>query len=1277
MSDLIPNRGKSETDVVKSAAAGRLGCTSTHKGFTAAWKSLEAALTSGNATVLAGRPVRFAFVSYGAGLPSRFALHEDDLPLLAQEAGIVEAAPPGWMSRDRFAEAIGCYPLHPKFKRLWDSLKATYEADGIVRDETGRVVRMRAYRLGARTILCMDVSEGPWFDREAGLTERLKVPDYPEWTSDWLSRNDVGRALDCTPTTSFFLALWEEIQSIAKGSGSGELRGRSVKAKLLARKVKVTTYLHRDSVAAFGAVHAEIKAARKEAFRAPRRESLRLAHRIWSVRTGRNKGERPPAFAIGRTAFAEKMEEARKGAGLSPRIAGGHAEVREIVAGRWKSLAGRVLGTGLWRHQKEAIRAFASHFGTFESNPQGICIIPPGGGKTEIFSNLLDAAMRDDGRGTPNSIVLVPTQQMVEQTLTRIRTGFPALSPGAVSSFHGGDVRPLTVMTYSGFVWAVEEGMLAPQDVDLLVLDECHRALSELRQDIFGRFVGNTLVAAFSATPAFDTEKNVYALLGSANTLIDIPLGRLIDDRILAPVANYVVCVPLVGTLPKGAKARAELVREATVAAALYVHLNYGEGIPGPPLAQRRFLGFTKGRAHNAVAVRGFSGIKRDVLELSGRDSLARQVGALAALQRGEIDGIVNARLLVEGTDLPKVGVVYNIAHTNSLVVEVQRSGRALRLDADIPVDDPRQTALIFDFYVEHEGKILGRPRFFFETVGGEIPVKLVKGPAYHTGLPTCEVLERPADPPIEKAVDIDADEQVATFGSDLKSVHHLIAKRDEVGNYRSEEWLPRTHVLAALRVSYKHACFKAAWASLVEAREGDVAVVDGVAYRFASRRETSGEVLCLHSADIEAFAELAGIELRLPNADASRLGKMDIVRRFNTHHRKSPFARLWDEIVDAHRTGPPYVVRGQALDLRMVKGKIRTYLTVSDRELPWIREACGLGQAEAISDEWIGGTDLRERIAASKSPKRLLDVWNLIRAAVDAGRDRIVIGKTVIEVGRVVRRNRLVAAIRASSVDALLSVLGPDQPSVPVKAAGWLSRNDLSSVLKLAPESKFLKRLYGELIPGSLVEGSVWLGTDEIKVSLMRCASRWKQCIHVDGVPALRRHLGIPEDSDANWIPKVRAFAMLGNKPARALAKAWDGMKRLAESGDPVVLGGVPVRFELRKVRPTSVFHIHVDDIPVLADSVGLEWPIVPILRQPEGEGRWSAKRRTAKVLGVKAGSRAFKNLWKEVSASIDRDGAVRGVPIKVETMDRKGKRKIFVHESSLPDLGKLLSPE
>lgn len=84
--------------------------------------------------------------------------------------------------------------------------------------------------------------------------------------------------------------------------------------------------------------------------------------------------------------------------------------------------------------------------------------------------------------------LVVPSTILMEQVPPEIQKFFPQVSVGA---YYGGEKNldaDVVVITYASFNKLVEEGVIKPEDKECIILDEAHEALSDMRQDIIGRF---------------------------------------------------------------------------------------------------------------------------------------------------------------------------------------------------------------------------------------------------------------------------------------------------------------------------------------------------------------------------------------------------------------------------------------------------------------------------------------------------------------------------------------------------------------------------------------------------------------------------------------------------------------------------------------------------------------------------------------------------------------------------------------------------------------------
>jgi superfamily II DNA or RNA helicase len=419
-------------------------------------------------------------------------------------------------------------------------------------------------------------------------------------------------------------------------------------------------------------------------------------------------------------------------------------DIRALAA-RIQDHLSRPVSAGLREHQREALSAIARRLGTTGASPTSITVIPTAGGKTRIFLHLVAAANLN--ASVPHrTIMLVPTRELIGQTWREMREHFPGLDLGYVASEEildaAGDrvprrVAATTLMTYQRFMRLAEAGKLSPDDVDLVVMDEAHRALSDLRQDVIAEFKDRVVMAAFSATPAFDDEKSLHSLLGAENQTLMVTPKRLRDAGVIAPVVNLVMGVSLKGRLPRDARESTLVRRKALVDAALDLVETHVDDELGIALKDKVALFYGTDIAHARMFVEEynarFGGAGRGAVLVTGADGPEHLRGAVEGVRRGTVGAFGNAQMLVEGFDLPEIGLAIN-APTQSLVKQLQQSGRAQRIDPALPADDVRQTAYVLDSYFRINGRIVGSPRFYFDAVDDVSTARMIELPARDVG---------------------------------------------------------------------------------------------------------------------------------------------------------------------------------------------------------------------------------------------------------------------------------------------------------------------------------------------------------------------------------------------------------------------------------------------------------------------------------------------------------------------------------------------------------------
>lgn len=94
-----------------------------------------------------------------------------------------------------------------------------------------------------------------------------------------------------------------------------------------------------------------------------------------------------------------------------------------------------------------------------------------------------------------------------------IQKFFPEISIGAYYGQEKNLDADVVVTTYHSLNNMIEEGILKPEEVGLIIFDEAHNALSDWRREIVDRFRDAIRIGG-TATSELSDEKTVESLLG-------------------------------------------------------------------------------------------------------------------------------------------------------------------------------------------------------------------------------------------------------------------------------------------------------------------------------------------------------------------------------------------------------------------------------------------------------------------------------------------------------------------------------------------------------------------------------------------------------------------------------------------------------------------------------------------------------------------------------------------------------------------------------------------
>lgn len=374
-------------------------------------------------------------------------------------------------------------------------------------------------------------------------------------------------------------------------------------------------------------------------------------------------------------------------------------------------------GGPLREHQQDVCHAFL-RFLEHSSGRRGYIDMPTGTGKTAVFVELIEALAGHPAAGEAaplKTLVIVPTKDLVAQTLGDEARGFAAFAPNLhVTSYYqenkdlSGDV---VVTTYDSLLTLVRTGRIPARMFDLVVADEAHHALGPGAQWALEQLMGQSpdaLLLGFTATPEYSNKEERRVATVFEQVIHRLDLREAIQRGILASVRWDFFTVPMeeirdfTGARVLGGDYTPELLRrlnteERNREAVRYVERALASGrqtlvscLPIDPKTGIRHLHQMAdliNAAHIQIPARD-----QTTGELSASDmvtAVARAIdGQIPPEERRQLlDDFRTSRIhvltfvdvLKEGVDLPNAKVLINLRPTRSPVLETQRVGRILR----------------------------------------------------------------------------------------------------------------------------------------------------------------------------------------------------------------------------------------------------------------------------------------------------------------------------------------------------------------------------------------------------------------------------------------------------------------------------------------------------------------------------------------------------------------------------------------------------------------------
>ncbi len=354
-------------------------------------------------------------------------------------------------------------------------------------------------------------------------------------------------------------------------------------------------------------------------------------------------------------------------------------------------------------YQREAAAGFADP--RFAAGGSGVVVLPCGAGKTIVGLACMHALQT-------TTLVLCTSVTAAKQWIAEALDK-TTLEPDEVGLYHGPgrELRPVTVATYQMLTYrrSRDEPMLNLEVFDranwgLIVYDEVHLLPAPVFQVTAALQARRRLGLTATLVREDGKEDEVFALIGPKK--VDVPWRELEEQGWIATAVCSEIRVPLpvwqrldYARAPKRQRFRiaSENIQKIPLVRALV------EAHPGQPvlimamyLEQVKELGSALGLPF-----------------LTGDSSQAKRDELFAALEAGELAGLVVSKIGNFSVDLPEVSVAIQVSGTfGSRQEEAQRLGRILR-----PKRDRRQASfysLVSSGTVE-EDFALNRHRFLCE----------------------------------------------------------------------------------------------------------------------------------------------------------------------------------------------------------------------------------------------------------------------------------------------------------------------------------------------------------------------------------------------------------------------------------------------------------------------------------------------------------------------------------------------------------------------------------
>lgn len=328
---------------------------------------------------------------------------------------------------------------------------------------------------------------------------------------------------------------------------------------------------------------------------------------------------------------------------------------------------------------------------------RAVLVLPTGAGKTITAGKLIMDWVLQNKR----VLVLAHTQKLVTQFAKSLEDNYSIWCSIEMGSQKSED-SPVVVATIQTMLNRIRKGHIDPNEFDFVVIDECHRALSNSYQELAKAF-DHAKFLGLTATPRRGDQKDLMKFFQVKSA--DVPLNDMIDRGFLAPltIKNIPVKIELTASKKNGDYTEQDCAHaiEPYLESIAKHYAEEGRGKCGLVFAPLRAT------SRRFVEILRKQGVKAEHVDGEmGQDEVN---AAIERLERGDIECLCNSLILSEGVDIRPVNILLSLRPTRSWPLYVQQIGRATR------TFDPAKHGLKGTRWPKKEGALILDPLWLCE----------------------------------------------------------------------------------------------------------------------------------------------------------------------------------------------------------------------------------------------------------------------------------------------------------------------------------------------------------------------------------------------------------------------------------------------------------------------------------------------------------------------------------------------------------------------------------